>query len=51
MKLGLPLIILLLAIAYLTIVYGLLKMVEKPRHEAIAPKQTTRESDRGMETS
>ena len=46
-----PLIILLLAIAYLSIVYGVLKMAQKSSYNTITSSKTTMEGDRGIETS
>ena len=50
-SIGLPLFILLLAIAYLSIVYGVLKMAEKSVPNGITSNQTSLESDRGIKTS
>ncbi|MEL6495119.1 MAG: hypothetical protein AAFQ41_08340 [Cyanobacteria bacterium J06623_7] len=50
-SIGLPPIILLLAIAYLTIIYGLLKIVEQPVQRNISPLESNLDRDRGMEAS
>ena len=50
-SIGLPVIILLLAIAYLSIIYCVLKMAERLSYHTITSNKSTMKSDRGIKTS